>query len=74
METTTMKDFHCRDAGLDCDFVAKGASNEDILKQIAPHAEKSHNMKVTPELKQKVEGLIHEETSDAHTKSGQPRR
>ena len=58
-----MKDFHCRDAGLDCDFVAKGASNEEILKQVAKHAEGDHQMKVTPELAKKVEGLIHDEST-----------
>lgn len=61
-----MKDFHCRDAGMNCDFVARGDSNKEILDQAAQHARQAHNMNVTPDLKKKVEGLIHDESSDAH--------
>jgi predicted small metal-binding protein len=64
-----MKDFHCRDVGESCDFVARGNSNKEILDQVAKHAQNDHNMQVTPELKTKVEGLIHDESSDAHRKS-----
>ena len=64
-----MKDFHCADAGLDCDFVARGNSNEEILKQVGKHAEADHKLKVTPDLAKKVEGLIHDDTSDAHKQS-----
>jgi predicted small metal-binding protein len=64
-----MKDFHCRDVGANCDFVARGENNEEILKQVAKHAENTHQMKVTPDLQKKVEGLIHEENSDAHRRS-----
>lgn len=56
-----MKDFHCSDTGMKCDFVASGASKEEILKKTSEHAIKAHQMKVTPELAQKVEGLIHEQ-------------
>jgi len=69
-----MKDFHCRDAGLDCDFVARGNDNKEILAQVGKHAQNAHKMQVTPELSKKVEGLIHDETSDAHTRSTQQRR
>ena len=64
-----MKDFHCRDAGLDCDWAARGDSNEEILKQVGTHAQQAHKMTATPELIQKVTGLIHDEQSDAHRKS-----
>lgn len=64
-----MKDFHCADAGLDCDFVARGQSNDEILKQVGSHAVNDHKMQVTPELAQKVEGLIHDDASDAHKQS-----
>jgi predicted small metal-binding protein len=60
-----MKDFHCRDAGLDCDFVAKGQDNKDILAQVAKHATSDHQMQVTPDLAKKVESLIHDESSHA---------
>jgi predicted small metal-binding protein len=66
-----MKDFHCRDAGLDCDFVARGNDSKEILDQVGKHAQSAHKMQVTPELSKKVEGLIHEESSDAHKQSSQ---
>jgi len=64
-----MKDFHCRDVGSDCNFVARGNSNKEILDQVAKHAQNDHQMPVTPELSKKVEGLIHEESSEAHRRS-----
>jgi len=45
-----MKDFHCRDAGMKCDFVARGESKEEILRQAGEHAQRAHHMAVTPEL------------------------
>jgi predicted small metal-binding protein len=68
-----MKDFHCRDAGMSCDFVARGDSNQEILDQVGKHARSEHHMQVTPELTRKVEGLIHDESSDAHRKSAERR-
>jgi predicted small metal-binding protein len=64
-----MKDFHCRDAGMSCDFVARGDSNQEILDQVKEHARSAHQMQVTPDLSRKVEGLIHDESSDAHRQS-----
>ncbi len=64
-----MKDFHCKDAGFSCGYVARGVSNEDILKQASEHAVKVHRMSVTPELAQKVESLIHDEGSPEHRRS-----
>jgi len=68
-----MKDFHCRDAGMSCDFVARGNSNQEILDQVGQHAQSEHHMQVTPELSTKVEGLIHDESSDAHRQSTERR-
>ncbi len=72
-----MKDLHCRDAGMNCDWVARGNSEKEILDQAGRHAQQAHNMNVTPELEQKMRGLIHDESSDAHRRSlsastGQP--
>jgi predicted small metal-binding protein len=49
--------FKCSSVGFDCDFVAKGKSEDDILAQCAAHATQDHNMKpeeITPELKDKI--------------------
>jgi len=64
-----MKDFHCRDTGANCNFVARGNSTKEILDQAGKHAQNDHQMQVTPELSKKVEGLIHDESSDAHRRS-----
>ena len=64
-----MRDFHCRDAGLKCDWVAKGNTDDEILRQAGAHAQKTHGLQVTPELEQKVRSLIHDEPSDAHRAS-----
>jgi predicted small metal-binding protein len=64
-----MKDFHCRDAGMNCDFVARGESKDEILRKTGEHAQKVHNMKVTPDLAKRVESLIHDEDSEAHHRS-----
>jgi predicted small metal-binding protein len=64
-----MRDFHCRDAGMSCDFVARGQSDREILDQASRHAKQSHNMTMTPDLEGKVLGLIHDEDSDAHRQS-----
>jgi predicted small metal-binding protein len=68
-----MKDFHCRDAGMDCDFIARGQTNDEILEQARRHAEQAHQMKITPELAARVKGLIHDESSDEHRRSLQRR-
>ena len=37
------KTVSCRDVGMDCDFVAKGETTEDIMQQAAEHARTAHN-------------------------------
>ena len=65
-----MKDFHCRDAGMNsCDFVARGNSEKEIVDQAGAHAQAAHHMTVTAELTDKVRSLIHDESSDAHKRS-----
>ncbi len=64
-----MRDFHCSDAGMKCDWVAKGNTDDEIVKQAGAHAQKAHGMKVTPDLEKTMRGLIHDESSDAHRTS-----
>lgn len=40
-----MLTLRCREAGLDCDYVIKGETEEEILKNGADHAMKVHGMK-----------------------------
>jgi predicted small metal-binding protein len=46
---------------MDCDFVAKGETDEDILQQCAEHARKDHNMTEIPP--DEVRGAIHDEAA-----------
>jgi len=48
------KVLRCRDVGIDCDFVARADSEEEILKKAAEHAAATHaaathDMKEIPE-------------------------
>jgi predicted small metal-binding protein len=57
----TMKTLSCREAGFDCDYVVKGETEEEVMKNGGEHAMKVHGMKqeeITPEMTQKLKGLI----------------
>ena len=43
------KVLRCSDIGMDCDFVARAETEEEILRKAAEHAETTHNMKEIPE-------------------------
>lgn len=62
-----MKILSCKDAGVACGFVARGKSDEEVLKKVTEHGKKDHGMKdsdFTAEKVKKFRGLIHEESSD----------
>ena len=49
----------CRDVGPDCDFVATGETNEEIMAKVAEHARTVHGFdEVPPELAEKATGAI----------------
>ena len=57
-----MKAMHCGDLMKDCNFVARGATEEEVMKKAAEHAKTAHGMaKITPELAQKVKAAIRNE-------------
>ncbi len=39
------KELSCRDAGVDCDFVARANSADEVIKQCIEHATEHHGMK-----------------------------
>ena len=58
------KTMSCRDVGFDCGFVAKGETEEDILRQAAVHARSVHNInEITPEIAEKVKSTIRDEAA-----------
>ena len=53
------KQLKCGDLMPGCDFVASGATEDEVLKKAAEHAQKAHGIQnVTPELAAKVKGAI----------------
>ncbi|MFB3916972.1 MAG: DUF1059 domain-containing protein [Terriglobales bacterium] len=57
-----MKVLRCRDVGVDCDFEARGESEQEILNQCTEHARSAHGMSaIPPELAAKVRAAIREE-------------
>ena len=57
-----MKEMHCGDLMKGCNFVARGATEEEVMKKAAEHAKTAHGMdKITPELAQKVKAAIRNE-------------
>jgi predicted small metal-binding protein len=56
------KVLKCKDVGMDCDFVARGETEAEILKQAAEHAGTTHNMtQMSDEILAKVRAAIHDE-------------
>jgi predicted small metal-binding protein len=57
-----MKTINCREAGFDCDYIVKGETDEEVLKNGIEYVKKDHNMSeevMTAEMKEKIRGLIH---------------
>ncbi|HET8966593.1 MAG TPA: DUF1059 domain-containing protein [Candidatus Acidoferrum sp.] len=56
------KVLRCRDVGVDCDFVARGATVEEVLEKTKEHACSDHGfLSIPPELADKVVAAIHDE-------------
>ncbi|MFN0124587.1 MAG: DUF1059 domain-containing protein [Blastocatellia bacterium] len=56
-----MKTLRCREAGFDCEGVIEAASENEVLRQAAEHAQAAHNVQVTPELAEQLKTLIRDE-------------
>ncbi len=52
------KILHCRDAGFDCNAVIEGATAEEILEQVRPHAAEAHDTEVTPAMDEQLRSLV----------------
>ena len=51
--------INCRDAGVDCDFQARGSSLDEVMQLCAEHAIREHNMKAFgPELYLKMRRCV----------------
>jgi predicted small metal-binding protein len=53
------KHLRCRDLGMNCDFEATGATEDDIMRQAAAHAQRAHQTaEIPPELASQVRAAI----------------
>ena len=43
------KELCCRDAGADCEFIARAKTVEEVIEQCADHASKEHGLTSFPE-------------------------
>jgi predicted small metal-binding protein len=58
------KTMNCRDVGPDCDFVAKGETDDEIMAKVAEHARVVHGFEeVPPELAEKAKAAIRDEAA-----------
>jgi predicted small metal-binding protein len=56
------KIMKCRSVGLDCDFVARGETEDQVMQKVAEHAKKDHGMNNLPaDVVTKVKAAIHNE-------------
>ncbi len=52
-------EVRCRDVGVDCDYVARGRTEEELFKNAAEHGKSAHNMdRIPPEIMEKVRSAI----------------
>ena len=57
-----MLKFKCKDVGFECEFVAKGKTEDEILSQCRNHAINDHGMKpeeITDDLRSQIKANIH---------------
>ncbi|MBW6503791.1 DUF1059 domain-containing protein [bacterium] len=56
------KVISCKDAGVDCDFVARGETEEELFRNALEHGRAYHGMTEIPiDLQEKMRRLIREE-------------
>jgi predicted small metal-binding protein len=60
-----MKILFCREAGYECDYVAKGETEEDAMRDAAYHSIKEHGKKEEDmtQMKEMLRALIHDSGS-----------
>jgi predicted small metal-binding protein len=53
------KQLRCQDVGMNCDFVATGKTEEEVLQKASAHASSAHQItQMTPELAAEVRSAI----------------
>ena len=58
------KVLRCKDVGVDCDFIARGATEDEVIAKAQEHACTDHGFTgIPPELADKVKAAIYDEDS-----------
>jgi predicted small metal-binding protein len=53
---------NCRDVGFDCEGVVRAESQDELLQQVASHAQSVHGLtEISDEIVAKVKSVIHKE-------------
>ncbi len=62
-----MKTLSCREAGCECDYVAKGETEEDVMRDAVRHGIEEHGKKEEnmTQMKEMLRSLIHDSGSTA---------
>lgn len=54
--------IHCRDVGVECDFVVEGKTEEELFRKAGEHAKEAHGLTEIPEdRKRTMRRLIRED-------------
>lgn len=53
-----MMKLSCRESGLECDYVAEGKTQDEVLKNISEHAVNFHNMRVEDIYEENISGAF----------------
>jgi predicted small metal-binding protein len=61
-----MKTLSCREAGCECDYIAKGETEEEVMRDAADHGIKEHGKKAEDmnQMKEMLRALIHDSGSN----------
>ena len=64
-----MKTLSCREAGCECDYIAKGETEEEVIRDAADHGIKEHGKKEEDmtQMKEMLRALIHDSCSNDGT-------
>ena len=57
-----MKILQCSDLGMNCNFQARGETEQEVMQKAAEHAKSAHKIdEITPDLAAQVKSAIHDE-------------
>jgi predicted small metal-binding protein len=51
-------ELSCRESGLECDYVAEGKTQDEVLKNISEHAVNFHNLRVEDIYEENISGAF----------------